>query len=85
MSPDAVLQAFPFLYPLFVGLLGLIVGSFLNVVILRLPVMMERQWRRDCAALLAGGEDAPAPVEDEAFSLAFPASHCPQFHAPVRA
>ena len=59
MTPDAALQAFPFLYPFFTALLGLVVGSFLNVVILRLPVMMERQWRRDCAALLAldGGHD----------------------------
>ena len=37
--------------PLFIGVctvLGLLVGSFLNVVILRTPVMLERRWRREC-------------------------------------
>lgn len=55
------------------GLFGLVVGSFLNVVILRLPVMMERQWRKQCA------EFAGTPVdENEArFDLISPPSHCP--------
>ena len=43
-----------------VGLLGLCVGSLLNVVIHRLPKMMEAQWRRDCAEL--EGREAP-PAE----------------------
>lgn len=51
---------------------GLVVGSFLNVVIYRLPVMMERGWRRDCDAL-AGKEAAPA----ERFDLVLPRSRCP--------
>lgn len=100
MSPDALAQAFPTLYIIIIAALGLIVGSFLNVVILRLPVMMERQWRRDCEALLAqdaagkDGSDAidgnveaeqAAEQEQESFSLAFPASHCPRCQAPIRA
>lgn len=52
--------------------LGLVVGSFLNVVIYRLPVMMERGWHRDCAAL-AGKETAPG----ERFDLVLPRSRCP--------
>ncbi|MCG8033189.1 MAG: prepilin peptidase, partial [Candidatus Thiodiazotropha endolucinida] len=44
---------------LFTTLLGLVVGSFLNVVILRLPKMMENQWRSDCAEL--NGEQATTP------------------------
>ncbi len=32
--------------------LGLLVGSFLNVVVYRLPIMMEREWRRQCAELM---------------------------------
>jgi leader peptidase (prepilin peptidase)/N-methyltransferase len=52
--------------------LGLVVGSFLNVVAYRLPIMMERAWREEAAA--AAGE---APPEAERFNLAWPASRCP--------
>jgi leader peptidase (prepilin peptidase) / N-methyltransferase len=54
------------------GLIGLAVGSFLNVVIHRLPVMMEREWAAQCAELR--GE--PAPVTDR-FDLSRPRSRCP--------
>ena len=52
--------------------LGLVVGSFLNVVIHRLPKIMEVSWRRDSAEIL--GQPAP---DDEPLSLAFPGSQCP--------
>jgi len=55
------------------GLIGLIVGSFLNVVIHRLPIMMEREWAVQCAELK--GE---APPAYETLSLARPRSRCPQ-------
>ncbi len=45
------LSASPALYTLAAGLLGLLVGSFLNVVVHRLPKMMEREWREQCAEL----------------------------------
>ena len=56
-------------------LLGLLIGSFLNVVIYRLPVMMERDWRAQARELLA---DASAPAEDdsEEFNLLKPRSRC---------
>lgn len=54
------------------GLLGLCVGSFLNVVIHRLPKMMEQDWQAQCAELR--GEAAP---EQETISLARPRSRCP--------
>jgi leader peptidase (prepilin peptidase)/N-methyltransferase len=52
--------------------LGLCVGSFLNVVIHRLPKMLEQQWRADCAEF-AGTESPPA----ESFNLVLPRSRCP--------
>lgn len=53
-------------------LLGLMVGSFLNVVIYRLPVMMQREWESQCAEL----SDQPAPAR-EVFNLSSPRSRCP--------
>lgn len=61
------------LSPWALGLLGLCIGSFLNVVIHRLPQMMERAWRLESAELL--GVTAP---ESPALTLAKPASRCPQ-------
>jgi leader peptidase (prepilin peptidase)/N-methyltransferase len=55
------------------GILGLLVGSFLNVVIHRLPRMMERDWHNQCAELR--GESLP---EAEPISLARPRSRCPE-------
>jgi leader peptidase (prepilin peptidase)/N-methyltransferase len=53
-------------------LFGLCVGSFLNVVIHRLPKMMEREWRAECAAL-AG----QVPPKEAPFNLMVPRSRCP--------
>jgi len=55
-----------------IGILGLLVGSFLNVVIHRLPKMMEQDWREQCAEF-SGTEPPPA----EKLSLARPRSRCP--------
>ena len=60
------------------GLLGLLVGSFLNVVIYRLPKMMERQWAADCAQ--ASGQAAP-PLEP--INLVVPRSTCPHCAAGI--
>ncbi len=59
-----------FLVTLFV--FGTVVGSFLNVVIYRLPVMMQREWRHDCLALL----DQANQSEVEKFNLSVPRSRC---------
>lgn len=67
-----VAMAEPLLLAPVAALIGLVVGSFLNVVIYRLPLMMERGWRRDCEAL-AGKEAVP----EERFDLVMPRSRCP--------
>ncbi len=67
----------------FAVLLGLLVGSFLNVVIYRLPVMMDREWRQQCAALAGRASDAAA--EAEPFSLVRPRSACPDCKTPIKA
>ena len=54
------------------ALLGLMIGSFLNVVIHRLPLMMERDWRNQCAEL----DGSPSPAT-EPLSLVAPRSRCP--------
>jgi len=59
-----------FLGTLFV--LGSVVGSFLNVVIYRLPVMMQREWRHDCLEFL----EQPQDTEVEKFNLSVPRSRC---------
>lgn len=67
------------------AILGLLVGSFLNVVILRLPKMMFTSWRQDCEEFLRENKDNPLTKQDKKFSLAFPASHCPTCNAPIKA
>ena len=69
---ESMLAANPGLLVVLALLLGLLVGSFLNVVIHRLPVMMERGWQRECDRYL--GRDVQ---ETERYNLLVPASHCP--------
>ena len=62
----------PAVLPWFALFFGLCVGSFLNVVIHRLPKIMEREWRAECAAL--AGQPAP---QEPPLSLVTPRSRCP--------
>lgn len=77
--PEAALP-FGWPVPLVLFILGLMVGSFLNVVIHRLPRMMESRWRRDCCELL---ELEPEKAEPP-FNLATPNSHCPKCKAAIK-
>lgn len=78
---------------LFIGscvALGLLVGSFLNVVIYRLPVMMENALRAECAELAAhdavkAGGVVPEQAARPAFNLVVPRSACPKCRAPITA
>ena len=56
--------------------LGLLIGSFLNVVIYRLPKMMEQQWAAECAQLSSQAESVPEPFIEK-FTLLSPRSRCP--------
>jgi len=69
------LQTQSIFYLFLIFLIGLAVGSFLNVVIIRLPRMIERDWREECCNLLdVNPEDAN---QKEQFNLITPSSHCP--------
>jgi leader peptidase (prepilin peptidase) / N-methyltransferase len=73
----------PAIFAGFVFLVGLVVGSFLNVVIYRLPSMLEREWRLQAADLLRLAADGPASAEP--FTLSTPRSACPSCNAPIKA
>jgi leader peptidase (prepilin peptidase)/N-methyltransferase len=97
MSAIELLAASPALLIGVCLVLGLLVGSFLNVVIYRLPVMLEREWREQCAEL---SPSAPPPAAEgalatvgteppvdrpERFNLIVPRSACPRCRAPITA
>ena len=68
----------PWLDATIFGILGLLIGSFLNVVIHRLPLMLDAQWKAECAEM--NGQELP---ETEAFNLLMPRSRCPQCAHPI--
>ncbi|EER61346.1 Prepilin peptidase [Acidovorax delafieldii 2AN] len=63
--------------PAIAGVIGLLLGSFLNVVIHRLPKMMEHQWAQEHAAYAAGAHTASTPDNGPTFNLWTPRSRCP--------
>lgn len=79
--------------------LGLLVGSFLNVVIYRLPISLIANWRKECQEFLTeddASEDSTgtnnrnekantSESNDEPFNIAVPRSHCPACKAPIKA
>jgi leader peptidase (prepilin peptidase)/N-methyltransferase len=80
MTLFGYLEQTPAAFVAAVFVLGLLVGSFLNVVILRLPRMLELEWRAQCQEFLGQAGDAPA----ERFSLWWPPSRCPQCQHSIR-
>lgn len=68
MTLASALVSNPTLFLGFVALLGLLVGSFINVIVYRLPIMLERAWQ---------SSELPNELPTEAFNLAVPRSHCP--------
>jgi leader peptidase (prepilin peptidase) / N-methyltransferase len=90
-----LLQTSPALWIGVVFVFGLLVGSFLNVVIHRVPIMMERAWREEAAEILAapaadGSVNRPdgqqgTPSKPAAFNLVTPRSACPKCGAQITA
>lgn len=78
--PGEWLAASPALFVAACLVVGLLVGSFLNVVVYRLPIMLDRQWRAQCDEL--AGRD---PTQPDRFNLIVPRSACPACRAPIRA
>ena len=78
-----LIQTSPVFFYAVLGVLGLLVGSFLNVVILRIPRMMEIEWRDECSRLLE------TPLQDaaktEKFNLIVPRSRCPNCNHKITA
>jgi leader peptidase (prepilin peptidase) / N-methyltransferase len=71
----------PWIFITIVGIFSLIVGSFLNVVIHRLPLMLEKSWRLECADFL----NQTAEVDDpKIYNLALPGSQCPKCNAKIK-
>ena len=68
----------PWAFTIAAAILGLLVGSFLNVVIHRFPLMMERAWQTQCQELLnSSTTHPPAGKKEESFNLVTPRSRCP--------
>lgn len=80
---------YPIAWLAFIFLLGLLIGSFLNVVIHRVPIMLERDWKSQAEQILNGQSDAPlnaaTPTNAETYNLVVPRSACPKCAAPIKA
>ena len=66
---------YPVAFPWVAGVFGLVIGSFLNVVIYRLPIMLERKWRSQCQEIL--GPKKKSSGIPKRFDLTVPGSRCP--------
>jgi leader peptidase (prepilin peptidase)/N-methyltransferase len=80
-----IFEIFPGALFLLVGFVGLIVGSFLNVVAYRVPIMMGRAWREQCAELQAEELVEPPHAVGKPFNLVTPNSACPKCGGAVAA
>lgn len=79
-------QQTPWIFTVIVALVSLMIGSFLNVVIYRLPIMMEREWQAEFQDYFqAKTPAARTAVTQSRFNLAVPRSACPHCHTPISA
>ncbi len=76
-----VFHHYPWLFPLMAAVFGLVIGSFLNVVIYRLPKIMENEWRQECADSFPEYKIEPPT---KALTLSSPRSRCQSCKTPIR-
>jgi leader peptidase (prepilin peptidase)/N-methyltransferase len=81
MQFSAYLASTPLAFILLAGLLGLIIGSFLNVVILRVPRMLEIEWQQQAREILEPGREHEPPAT---YNLILPHSHCPKCKTEIK-
>lgn len=83
MQPEMLAGEYAGLFITLAAILGLMVGSFLNVVIHRVPKMMQNTWKRECCELL----ELDNPSADKlpaTYNLLKPDSHCPKCKTPIK-
>ncbi|MDN3405501.1 A24 family peptidase [Pseudoalteromonas sp. APC 3218] len=81
----AAMQSHLWFYLTTIGLVSLCIGSFLNVVIYRLPLMMQKEWQTECRLLLADELTSPkAKQTTDTFNLVKPNSCCPKCKAAIK-
>jgi leader peptidase (prepilin peptidase)/N-methyltransferase len=85
MEPLNLLATHPTLFAIVVALFSLLIGSFLNVVIHRLPIMMDREWRKQAMEILQIEPSDTYPLPTTQYNLATPRSACPECRAPITA
>ncbi|AQQ00190.1 prepilin peptidase [Pseudoalteromonas aliena] len=79
-----VMQSQLWFYLTTIGLVSLCVGSFLNVLIYRLPLMMQKEWQSECRILLEGDLKNSAPLNATPFNLVKPNSTCPHCKTAIK-
>ncbi|MAG67578.1 prepilin peptidase [Pseudomonas sp.] len=81
MQFSSYLASTPLAFILLAGLLGLIIGSFLNVVILRVPRMLEIEWQQQAREILEPDSEHEPPAT---YNLILPHSHCPKCKTEIK-
>jgi leader peptidase (prepilin peptidase)/N-methyltransferase len=82
-----VLSRLPFFYYPFIFIVSLLVGSFLNVVILRTPKILEQSYKEECIEILELSNLAKnknPPISEEKISLSYPPSTCPKCNVKIK-
>ena len=76
-----VFHYYPWLFPVLAFIFSLLIGSFLNVVIHRLPIMMQREWQQECSESFP---DYKIPMPKGTYNLSVPRSTCPKCETQIR-